>query len=45
MRLRMIASSLIVAGLLFGGCASSQPEASQAAAEKVLTEPSAKSKA
>lgn len=44
MRLRSIASSLIVAGLLFGGCASSQPEASQAAAEKVLTEPNAKVK-
>ncbi|KFL33786.1 MULTISPECIES: rhodanese-like domain-containing protein [unclassified Sulfurospirillum] len=38
MRLRVIASSLIVAGLLLGGC-TNQPEASATPSAKVLNEP------
>lgn len=42
MNVKNIASSLIVVGLLFSGCASTQPEASGTASVKVLSAPNVK---
>ena len=42
MNVKNIASSLIVVGLLFSGCASTQPETSGTASVKVLSAPNAK---